>query len=201
MNSPLTRRQQEILNFIRAAIAETGTPPTRAEIAAALGVRSPNAIQDHLHALEKKAAIELAPGSARGIRVLAETGLPVVGLVAAGAPILAEESIDRRLELDPNVFTPAADYFLTVRGESMIGAGILDGDLVAVHRAGEAYGKQIVVARIDDEVTIKRYHPTYGGIWLMPENEAVEPIWVGADNAERFVLEGVVVGVIRTAGP
>ncbi len=197
MNARLTRRQTEILALIRTALAETGAPPTRSELAAALGVRSPNAVEEHLRALERKGAIEIARGTARGIRLIGGTGLPLVGRVAAGSPILAEEAIERRLELNPYLFTPAADYFLRVRGNSMTGVGILDGDLVAVHRTGEARKGQIVVARLDDEVTVKRYRPARGGAWLVPENPEMEPIWV-RPGERQFLIEGVVVGVIRT---
>lgn len=197
MNERLTRRQSEILALIRAAIAASGVPPTRAELATALGLASPNGVEEHLKALARKGAVVLTPGVARGIRLVGGAGLPVIGRVAAGSPILAEEAVERRLELSPQLFTPAADYFLRVRGNSMVGAGILDGDLVAVHRTGEARKNQIVVARLDNEVTVKRYRPGRGGAWLMPENPEMEPIWVR--GSERgFALEGVVVGVIRT---
>lgn len=199
MGARLTRRQAEILGLIREALAGTGAPPTRSELAAALGVRSANAVEEHLRALQRKGAIELTRGTARGIRLLGGTGLPVIGRVAAGSPVLAEESVERRIELDPRLFNPAADYFLRVRGNSMTGAGILDGDLVAVHRSAEARRDQIVVARLDDEVTVKRYRPAHGGVWLVPENPEMEPLWVQSDE-RQFVLEGVVVGVIRTGG-
>lgn len=199
MGEPLTRRQREILDLIRASIEDTGMPPTRAELAAALGVASLNAVEDHLKALKRKGAITTTPGAARGIRLVEEGGLPVIGQVAAGSPLLAEESIERRLGVNPSLFTPAADYFLRVRGNSMVGAGILDGDLVAVRRTGEARKNQIVVARLDDEVTVKRYRPGRGGAWLVPENSEMEPIWVDPDK-HHFVLEGIVVGVMRTAG-
>lgn len=199
MGEPLTRRQREILDLIRSSIEETGMPPTRAELAAALGVASVNAVEDHLKALRRKGAIILTPGAARGIRLVEEPGIPVIGQVAAGSPLLAEESIERRLGLSPSLFTPAADYFLRVRGNSMVGAGILDGDLVAVRRTGEVRNNQIVVARLDDEVTVKRYRPEKGGIWLVPENPGMKPIRVDPDR-HRFVLEGVVVGVMRTTG-
>jgi len=199
MGIRLTRRQAEILGLIREALAETGAPPTRSELAAALGVRSANAVEEHLRALERKGAIELTRGTARGIRLSGGAGVPVIGRVAAGSPTLAEESVERRIELDPRLFNPVADYFLRVRGNSMTGAGILDGDLVAVHRTAEARRDQIVVARLDDEVTVKRYRPARGGAWLVPENPEMEPLWV-RPGERQFALEGVVVGVIRTGG-
>lgn len=196
MNAPLTPRQSEILELIRLAIEETGMPPTRAELATTLGIASVNAIEDHLRALERKGAIVLTPGVARGIRVLSNAGIPVIGQVAAGSPILAEEAIERRLDLNRFLFTPAADYFLRVRGNSMVNAGILDEDLVAVHRTKEASKNQIVVARLGDDVTIKRYRPGQGGAWLVPENPEMRPIWIDARQND-FDLEGIVVGVIR----
>lgn len=199
MRARLTRRQAEILGLIREALTGTGVPPTRSELAAALGVRSPNAVEEHLRALERKGAIELTRGTARGIRLVGGMGLPIIGRVAAGSPILAEESVERRIELDANLFVPAADYFLRVRGNSMVGAGILDGDLVAVHRTTEARKDQVVVARLDDEVTVKRYRPARGGAWLVPENPEMKPLWVRPGD-HQFVLEGVVVGVIRAGG-
>lgn len=199
MSPQLTARQAEILSLIRASVTETGMPPTRAELAETLGISSPNAIDDHLKALARKGAIELTPGVARGIRLVRGSGIPVIGRVAAGSPLLAEESVERHLELSPTLFTPAADYFLRVRGNSMTGAGILDGDLVAVHRTSEVRKNQIVVARLDDEVTVKRYRPARGGAWLLPENPDMEDIWV-RQNERGFAIEGVVVGVIRTGG-
>lgn len=199
MERRLTARQAEILGLIRVSIAETGMPPTRSELANALGIESPNAVDQHLKALARKGAIELTPGIARGIRLVGGTGIPVIGLVAAGSPILAEESIERHLELSPALFTPPADYFLRVHGNSMTGAGILDGDLVAVHRTTEVRKNQIVVARLDNEVTVKRYRPARDGVWLVPENPDMGHIWV-RPNERSFAIEGVVVGVIRTGG-
>lgn len=199
MDARLTRRQAEILALIRSAIVARGLPPTRAELAKALGLASANGAEEHLKALARKGAITLTRGAARGIRLVGGAGLPVIGRVAAGSPIPAEEASERRLELDPHLFTPAADYFLKVRGNSMTGAGILDGDLLAVHRTTEARKSQIVVARLDNEVTVKRYRPGAGGAWLVPENPQMEPIWV-RENERGFALEGVVVGVIRTGG-
>ncbi len=192
----LTARQAEILELIRTHIAETGMPPTRAEIARTLGFRSPNAAEEHLRALARKGAIELVPGSSRGIRLLTETGLPVVGQVAAGVPILAEENIERRYELAAELFTPRADYLLKVRGMSMRDAGILDGDLLAVHKTTEARNGQIVVARIQDEVTVKRLQRKGHLVRLISENPDFAPIEVDL-RREPVVIEGLGVGVIR----
>lgn len=192
----LTERQEEILEFIRDRIEEDGMPPTRVEIARALGFRSPNAAEQHLRALAKKGAIELVPGSSRGIRLPEPPGLPIVGRVAAGEPILAEQHIEGRVQVDPGLFRPRADYLLKVKGMSMRDAGILDGDMVVVHRSPEVRNGQIVVARLDDEVTVKRYRQRAGEVRLLPENPDFEPITV--DLRERaLVIEGVVIGVIR----
>lgn len=194
--SELTDRQQEILDLIRDRIEADGMPPTRAEIARALGFRSPNAAEQHLRALAKKGAIELVPGSSRGIRLPEPPGLPIVGRVAAGEPILAEQHIEGRVQVDPGLFRPRADYLLKVKGMSMRDAGILDGDMVVVHRSPEVRNGQIVVARLDDEVTVKRYRQRAGEVRLLPENPDFEPITV--DLRERaLVIEGVVIGVIR----
>ena len=162
----LTRKQSEILELIRRYQQETGYPPTRSEIAEAMGYRSANAAEEHLRALRRKGVIAMIPGASRGIRLLdpegagtaaaGEPGLPVVGRVAAGSPVLAEECIDERLDVPANLFRPRADYLLTVQGLSMIDAGILEGDLLAVHRTTEARDGEIIVARLDDEVTVKR---------------------------------------------
>ncbi len=194
----LTARQQEVLDLIRQAIANTGRPPTRAEISEHLGFRSPNAAESHLRALHRKGAIELSSGASRGIRLVEEeeAGLPVVGRVAAGSPVLAEEHIETRYRLDPGIFRPQAHYLLQVKGMSMRDAGILEGDLVAVHRAPDVRNGQIVVARLDDEVTVKRYHQRGREIRLLPENPDFEPIKVDR-RRQSLVLEGVVVGVIR----
>ncbi|MGD8378847.1 MAG: transcriptional repressor LexA [Gammaproteobacteria bacterium] len=194
--SELTARQQQVLELIQEAIESTGMPPTRAEIAEALGFRSANAAEEHLRALARKGAIELRAGTSRGIRLLEEPGLPVVGRVAAGSPILAEQHIEARYRMDPQMFRPKAHYLLQVRGMSMRDAGILDGDLVAVHRSPEVRNGQIVVARLDDEVTVKRFRQRGREIWLMPENPEFEPIVVEA-GSRPLVLEGLVVGVIR----
>jgi repressor LexA len=193
----LTPRQTEILQMIRAFMAERGYPPTRNEIAQALGFRSVNAAVDHLKALARKKAIELLPGASRGIRLLSDhDGLPVIGRVAAGSPILAEEHIETRYRLDPALFKPRADYLLRVRGMSMREAGILDGDLLAVHRTTEARNNQIVVARIEDEVTVKRFQRRGHIVSLLPANPDFSPIQIDL-RRQALVLEGLGVGVIR----
>ena len=194
----LTARQQQILQLIAEHIEREGMPPTRAEIASTLGFRSPNAAEDHLKALERKGAIEVMPGTSRGIRLLTKpnTGIPVVGRVAAGNPILAEEHIERHCQLDPKLFQPRADYFLKVRGQSMRDIGIMNGDLLAVHRTQEATSGQIVVARLDDEVTVKRYRQRGNIVRLLPENDDFEPIVVDL-RSQNLVIEGLAVGVIR----
>lgn len=193
----LTERQAEILELIRSYLVEDGCPPTRAEIAATLGFRSANAAEDHLRALERKGYIELVPGSSRGIRLLdVDYGLPVVGRVAAGEPILAEQHIEDYCHVDPELFYPAADYLLRVRGDSMRDAGILSGDLLVVHRTARAESGQIVVARLDDEVTVKRFRQRGSVVRLMPENPDYEPIRVDLREQE-LVIEGLAVGVLR----
>ncbi len=193
----LTPRQQQILSLIRQHLAQTGSPPTRAEIANQFGFKSPNAAEEHLQALARKGAIELVPGASRGIRILQEElGLPVVGRVAAGHPILAEENIEDRVRLDAGLFQPHADYLLRVRGLSMRDAGILDGDLLAVHRVAEARNGQIVVARIDNDVTVKRFQRRGNLVRLLPENPEFEPIEVDLRNMP-LEIEGVGVGIIR----
>lgn len=195
----LTPRQAQILALIRETIAGTGMPPTRAEIARALGFRSVNAAEGHLKALARKGAIELVPGSSRGIRLVDEAGIPVVGRVAAGDPILAEQHIEEHYALDPHLFRPRADYLLRVRGASMRDAGILDGDLLAVHRTREARNGQVVVARLDDEVTVKRFRRrSKRKVLLLAENPDFEPLEV--DLSRRALeIEGLGVGVIRNA--
>jgi len=192
----LTPRQAEILDLIRNHVEETGFPPTRAEIAAHFGFHSPNAAEEHLRALARKGAIEMLPGASRGIRILEAGGVPVVGRVAAGAPILAEEHVEARYRLDPALFRPRAHYLLRVRGTSMRDAGILDGDLLAVHRTSDARTGQVVVARIDDEVTVKRFRRRGNQVQLLPENPEFQPIEVDLKNT-RLVIEGIGVGVIR----
>jgi repressor LexA len=198
MQRALTPRQAEILELIREYIADHGHPPTRADIARVLGFRSPNAAEEHLRALEKKGAIELLPGASRGIRLPEEEkGLPVVGRVAAGHPILAQENIEDRYGLDPDVFRPRADYLLRVKGQSMRDVGILDGDLLAVHRTPEASNGQIVVARVEDEVTVKRFQRK-SKYWvdLLPENSDFSPIEIDLRH-QSLSIEGLGVGVLR----
>lgn len=194
----LTARQRNVLNVIQEVINNTGVPPTRAEIARTLGFRSANAAEEHLRALARKGIIELLPGAARGIRITDPPGLPVVGRVAAGRPLLAQEHIEARFRFDPRLFHPQPHYLLRVRGMSMRDVGILDGDLIAVCRSPEVRNGQIVVARLGDEVTVKRYRLKGSQVWLLPENPDFQPIVVEASSAE-LTLEGVVVGVIRNA--
>jgi len=200
----LTPRQREILELIQSFIEEFGMPPTRAEIAKELGFRSANAAEEHLRALQKKGVLELVPGASRGIQLKdslrEQLGLPLVGRVAAGSPILAEEHIETHYRVDPALFEPKPHYLLRVEGMSMKNAGILDGDLVAVHRTPEVRSRQIVVARVEDEVTVKRYRQDGTTVWLLPENEDFEPIQVNLAE-QAMVIEGVVVGVIRDGIP
>lgn len=193
MSDDLTPRQREILDFIRSTLEVLGAPPTRAEIAGAFGFASPNAAEDHLKALAKKGAVVLDPRSARGIRLVEQLGLPLIGSVAAGSPILAVENQLGRIQFDPNLFSPRADYLLKVRGNSMTGAGILDGDLLAVHKTSEARNGQIVVARLEDEVTVKRLHKKGARVELIAENPDYAPIVVDGPLA----IEGLAVGLIR----
>lgn len=192
----LTPRQAEILQLIRDTIAETGFPPTRAEIARMLDFASPNAAEEHLRALERKGVIEILDGTARGLRLKEAAGLPLVGRVAAGSPILAEEHVIGRYAVDPHLFRPRADYLLKVRGMSMRDAGILDGDILAVHKTDEARSGQIVVARLHDEVTVKRLRRRGASVELLPENPEFKPIVIDT-RAVLFAIEGVAVGVIR----
>jgi repressor LexA len=192
----LTPRQAEILQLIRDTIAETGFPPTRAEIARMLDFASPNAAEEHLRALERKGMIEILDGTARGLRLKEAAGLPLVGRVAAGSPILAEEHIVGRYAVDPHLFRPRADYLLKVRGMSMRDAGILDGDILAVHKTEEARTGQVVVARLHDEVTVKRLRRRGATVELLPENPEFKPIVVDTREAP-FAIEGIAVGVIR----
>ena len=193
----LTARQSEILDLIRGYIADEGCPPTRAEIARTLGFRSPNAAEDHLRALQRKGYIEIVAGSSRGIRLLDDDfGLPVVGRVAAGEPILAEQHIEDHQQLEPGLFHPCADYLLRVHGDSMKDAGILDNDLLAVHSTPNAENGQIVVARIDEEVTVKRFQQRGSIVRLLPENPAYEPIRIDLKD-QPLVIEGLAVGVLR----
>ena len=200
----LTPRQSQILDMIQEFINETGMPPTRAEIARELGFKSANAAEEHLRALQRKGVLELVPGASRGIQLKdslrEQMGLPLVGRVAAGSPILAQEHIETHYKLDPALFNPKPHYLLRVHGMSMKNAGILDGDLVAVHRTPEVRSRQIVVARLEDEVTVKRYRQQGAVVWLLPENPEFEPIQVDLAH-QALVIEGVVVGVIRDGIP
>lgn len=213
----LTARQEQILNLIREAIENTGFPPTRAEIAAELGFRSANAAEEHLQALARKGAIEISPGTSRGIRLkdyqpsasarqmslphpgLMQLSLPLIGRVAAGSPILAQEHVESTYQVDPGLFSARPDYLLKVRGLSMRDVGILDGDLLAVKKADTAKNGQIVVARIGDDVTVKRYRKSGSLIELLPENPDFEPIQV-QPGQEDFALEGLAVGLLRAWG-
>jgi len=215
----LTARQQQILELVQSAIERTGAPPTRAEIAAELGFRSANAAEEHLQALARKGVIELVGGTSRGIRLrsdtlralneargkqfslplpsLAQLTLPLIGRVAAGSPILAQEHIDQTFVVEATMFPRRPDYLLRVRGMSMRDAGILDGDLLAVQRATEAKNGQIVVARLGDDVTVKRLRRTGQAIELLPENPEYDTIVVPTDGEIDFQLEGIAVGLIR----
>lgn len=195
----LTPRQGEILAFIRNTLESEGRPPTRAEVCTAFGFRSPNAAESHLRALAAKGAILLEEGRARGIRLAEVPGLPIIGRVAAGSPILAAEHIEARLQLDPALFATRPDYLLRVRGLSMRDAGILDGDLIAVQRSDSARNGQIVVARIDDEVTVKTWQHSNGQLSLLPANADFAPIVIDPER-NAFHLEGVMVGLIRNQG-
>lgn len=194
----LTARQQQVLDFIKSSLEETGFPPTRAEIANELGFRSPNAAEEHLKALARKGAIEMMAGASRGIRVVEEAnpGLPIVGRVAAGEPILAQEHIEDYCEIPPSFFKPAADYLLEVHGDSMMEMGILDGDYIAVHRMDSARNGEVVVARVDNEVTVKRYEKKRSKVVLYPENKDYQPIEVDLKESD-FAIEGLYVGVLR----
>ncbi|MGF7134931.1 repressor LexA [Paraburkholderia sp. EB58] len=210
----LTARQQEVFDLIRRAIERTGFPPTRAEIAAELGFSSANSAEEHLRALARKGVIELAAGASRGIRLLLagqddsphqftlphasimQLSLPLIGRVAAGSPILAQEHISQHYACDPALFSSKPDYLLKVRGLSMRDAGIFDGDLLAVQKKSEAKDGQIIVARLGDDVTVKRLKRRPNGIELIAENPDYENIFVQAGSAE-FALEGIAVGLIR----
>ena len=196
----LTPRQKQILTLLQKLMHETGMPPTRAEIAKSLRFRSANAAEEHLRALERKGVLELLPGTSRGIRLKdslrEQMGLPLVGRVAAGQPILAEEHIEARYQIDPDLFRKPPHFLLRVHGMSMRDAGILDGDLVAVHRTPDVRTRQIVVARLDNEVTVKRYRQEGHRVWLMPENPDFSPIQIDL-REQSLAIEGVVVGVVR----
>lgn len=216
IDSPkLTARQQQILELIQNTIASTGAPPTRAEIAHELGFKSANAAEEHLQALARKGAIELVSGTSRGIRLkgshrstrasidnlsltlpgLGQLSLPLIGRVAAGSPILAQEHVDRTYHLESSLFSEQPDYLLRVRGMSMRDAGIMDGDLLAVKSTKEVRNGQIVVARLGEDVTVKRLNQSGGRIELLPENPDYPVIVV--DPEESFEIEGRAVGLIR----
>ena len=200
----LTSRQSEILTFLQDFIDASGMPPTRAEIARELGFRSVNAAEEHLRALQRKGVIELIPGASRGIRLKDflrdQLGLPLIGKVAAGNPILAEEHVEGHYRIDTSMFDPRPHFLLRVEGMSMKDIGILDGDLVAVHRTPEVRSGQVIVARVEDEVTVKRYRQEGQVVWLLPEDEECSPIKV--DLAEQnMIIEGVVVGLVRSGMP
>jgi repressor LexA len=204
----LTARQRQILDWIRGYIEANGMPPTRAEIAKGLGFSTASSAEDHLQALARKGALEILPGASRGLRLKDLPGmpqqgtLPLVGRVAAGSPLLAAEHIEARYRVDPGLFTPRADYLLRVRGASMRDAGILDGDLIAVHRTAEARSGQIIIARLggrgDDEVTVKRLKRRGREIVLLAENPAFEPILVDPATTP-FAIEGLAVGLVRAS--
>ncbi|WP_372741837.1 transcriptional repressor LexA [Neptunomonas sp.] len=199
----LTKRQEEVLECIRGHIDATGYPPTRAEIATALGFKSANAAEEHLKALARKGAIEIIPGTSRGIRLpepeSESEGIPVVGRVAAGSPILAQEHIEEHCTISADFFHPPANYLLRVHGTSMRDIGIMDGDLLAVHQCTEARNGQIVVARIDDEVTVKRFRKDGHMVYLIAENTEFSPIEIDLRKQE-LSIEGLGVGVIRQGG-
>jgi len=200
--SKLTPRQVEILAFIKRCLEEHGYPPTRAEIARELGFKSPNAAEEHLKAMARKGAIRMTPGASRGICIPGSEvddqplGLPVIGQVAAGAPILAQQHIEETCRIDPGLFHPRADYLLRVQGMSMKDIGIYDGDLLAVHTCREAHNGQLVVARLNDEVTVKRFKREENKVWLIAENSEFAPLEIDL-NEQELSIEGVSVGVIR----
>ena len=197
---PLTARQQEVYDFLKHHLETTGMPPTRAEISKELGFRSPNAAEEHLKALAKKGVIEIVSGTSRGIRLLLEDngqeepGLPLIGRVAAGEPILAEQHIEGTYHVDPTMFKPQADFLLKVYGQSMKNIGILDGDLLAVHSTKDVRNGQIVV---EDEVTVKRLERKGSTVYLHAENEEFAPIVVDLTQPTQFEIEGIAVGIIR----
>lgn len=202
---PLTPRQEEVLQLIKTTMSETGMPPTRAEIARQLGFKSANAAEEHLKALARKGVIEILPGTSRGIKLniplddqAEEQGLPLIGRVAAGEPILAEEHVECHYQVDPDLFKPSADFLLRVNGMSMKDIGILDGDLLAVHRTTDVHNGQVVVARVDEDVTVKRLEKQGRQVLLHAENEEFDPIKVDLAS-QPFNIEGIAVGVIRNA--
>lgn len=198
---PLTPRQAEILQLIKDYQQDTGMPPTRAEIAQQLGFKSANAAEEHLKALAKKGVIEMMPGTSRGIRLVdndepEQLGLPLIGKVAAGQPILAAEHVQDYYQVDANLFKPHADFLLRVQGMSMQDIGILDGDLLAVHKTNQAQPGQVIVARVDEDVTVKRFQREGSTVLLQPENKDFDVIKVDL-RAQHFAIEGLAVGVIR----
>lgn len=197
----LTPRQKQIFDMIQVRIADTGMPPTRAEIASYFGFKSANAAEEHLKALAKKGYLEILPGTSRGIRLspeyIDETGLPLVGRVAAGEPILALEHIEERYQIDGSLFNPEANYLLRVHGESMKDIGILDGDLLAVHQTTDVKNGQVIVARVEEDVTVKRFKREGNIVYLHAENSEFSPIKVDL-STQSFNVEGVAVGVIRS---
>ncbi|MCI7479613.1 transcriptional repressor LexA [[Pasteurella] aerogenes] len=200
----LTARQQEVYDLLKRHLETTGMPPTRAEISKELGFRSPNAAEEHLKALARKGVIEILSGTSRGIRLLVDEdektedeGLPLVGRVAAGEPILAEQHIEGTYKVDANMFKPQADFLLKVYGQSMKDIGILDGDLLAVHSTKDVRNGQVIVARIEDEVTVKRLERKGSIIYLHAENEEFAPIVVDLNQQPNFEIEGIAVGIIR----
>lgn len=202
---PLTKRQEEVLQLIKDTMLDTGMPPTRAEIARSLGFKSANAAEEHLKALARKGVIEILPGTSRGIRLntpiedqLEDLGLPLIGQVAAGEPILAQEHVEGHYQVDPSLFKPSADFLLRVNGMSMKDIGILDGDLLAVHRTTDVHNGQVVVARVDEDVTVKRLEKKGREVLLHAENDDFSPIKVDLAN-QPFNIEGIAVGVIRNA--
>ncbi|HIP76567.1 MAG TPA: repressor LexA [Psychromonas hadalis] len=211
----LTKRQIEVLAVVKEYIDSEGMPPTRAELARILGFKSANAAEEHLKALAKKGAIEIISGTSRGIRIvedhkenqqkprkknnvvaLAERGLPLIGQVAAGEPILAQEHVESHYNVDPVLFHPSADFLLRVQGESMKNIGIMDGDLLAVHKTQDVHNGQVVVARVEDDVTVKRFYREGSQITLKAENDSFNPIKVDLEY-QNFDIEGIAVGVIR----
>ncbi|GLQ73156.1 transcriptional repressor LexA [Vibrio penaeicida] len=199
---PLTPRQQQVFDLIKDKIDVSGMPPTRAEIARELGFRSANAAEEHLKALARKEVIEIIPGASRGIRILLEDeeedGLPLIGQVAAGEPILAQEHVETHYQVDPAMFKPQADFLLRVNGMSMKDIGIMDGDLLAVHKTSDVRDGQVVVARVDEDVTVKRLERKGSTVLLHAENEEFEPIKVDL-TSQHLAIEGIAVGVIRNA--
>ncbi|MGC9400831.1 transcriptional repressor LexA [Vibrio genomosp. F10 str. 9ZC157] len=198
---PLTARQQEVFDLIKRKIDDHGMPPTRAEIARELGFRSANAAEEHLKALARKQAIEIIPGASRGIRILLdaaneEEGLPLIGQVAAGEPILAQEHVETHYKVDASMFKPQADFLLRVNGESMKDIGIMDGDLLAVHKTQDVRDGQVVVARVDDDVTVKRLERKGATVLLHAENDEFSPIEVDL-TVQHLAIEGIAVGIIR----